>query len=170
MTNNYKLVSKEHKDFLMQFIANVDDPFENEPYRRMWTRDITRYATHYEAVDVLLAPLKENEFNRMKSELKVAECGITHTAFIGQNFGAYTIGTIPMIEKGGKINPNGNCLLVDSSKNHKMWGKYINKLDEDRDMLKRLQDNLHEHVMKTYTTEVVCKKRVEEYKKLLGRA
>ena len=168
-TDNYKTVSPEHKEFLMKYMSNTDDPFTNEPYRRMWTRDINKYATHYANVDVLIAPLKENEFNKVKSQLKETECGFTHTAFIGQNFGAYTIDLVPMIEKGGKINDNGTALLVDSSKNHKQWAKFINKLADDRDMLKKLQDNLAEFVQKTYSMEKVCKDRVEFYKKLVNK-
>ena len=167
LTNNYKNVSKEHYEFLTKYVSNVDDPFTNEPYRRMWTRDINNYATHYQNVDVLLAPLKENDFNKMKSQLKEVECGFTNTAFIGQNFGAYTIDLVPMIEKGGKINENGTALLVDSSKNHKQWGKYINKLANDRDMLKKLQDNLAKFVQENYSSEKICKERVEFYKKLV---
>ena len=53
ITSNYKTLSAEHKEFLMKFMAGVDDPFVNEKYRRMWTRDITQYATHYQNVDVL---------------------------------------------------------------------------------------------------------------------
>ena len=165
-TDNYKTISPEHKDFLMKFIPNTDDPFVNEPYRRMWTRNIDNYATHYQNVDVLIAPLKENEFNGVKSELKEIECGFTHTAFIGQNFGAYTINLIPMIEKGGKINDNGTALLVDSRKNHKDWAKYINKLADDRDMLKKLQDNLYNFVKDRYSLDTICKQRVEFYKQI----
>ena len=165
-TDNYKIVSLEHKEFLMKYIANTDDPFTNEPYRRMWTRDINEYATHYANVDVLIAPLKENEFNGVKSELKEIECGFTHTAFIAQNFGAYTINLIPMIEKGGKINENGTALLVDPRKNHKDWAKYINKLANDRNMLHKLQDNLYNFVKDRYSLEAVCKDRVELYKKI----
>jgi glycosyltransferase involved in cell wall biosynthesis len=149
-------------------MAYTDDPFTNEPYRRMWTRDINKYATHYQNVDVLIAPLKENEFNGVKSELKEIECGFTNTAFIAQNFGAYTINLIPMIEKGGKINDNGTALLVDTRKNHKDWAKYINKLANDRDMLHKLQRNLHEFVKDRYSLEAVCKDRVKLYKKLVG--
>lgn len=167
-TDNYNNVSPEHKDFLMKYMAYVDDPFTNEPYRRMWTRDINEYATHYSNVDVLIAPLKENEFNGVKSELKEIECGFTNTAFIAQNFGAYTINLIPMIEKGGKINENGTALLVDSRKNHKDWAKYINKLANDRDMLHKLQKNLHEFVKDRYSLEAVCKERVKLYKKIVG--
>ena len=150
----------------MKFMAYTDDPFTNEPYRRMWTRDINEYATHYANVDVLIAPLKENEFNGVKSELKEIECGFTHTAFIGQNFGAYTINLKPMIEKGGKINEDGTALLVDSRKNHKDWAKYINKLANDREMLKKLQDNLYNFVKDRYSLAEICKQRVEFYKQI----
>ena len=168
-TDNYRTISPEHKDFLMKYMAGVDDPFTNEPYRRMWTRHINDYATHYQNVDVLIAPLKENDFNKVKSELKEIECGFTHTAFIGQNFGAYTINLVPMIEKGGKINEEGTALLVDSSKNHKQWAKYINKLADDADMLKKLQDNLYNFVKDRYSLAEICRQRVEFYKSIVNK-
>lgn len=168
-TDNYRTISPEHKDFLMKYMASVDDPFTNEPYRRMWTRHINDYATHYQNVDVLIAPLKENDFNKVKSELKEIECGFTHTAFIGQNFGAYTINLVPMIEKGGKINEEGTALLVDSSKNHKQWAKYINKLADDADMLKKLQDNLYNFVKDRYSLAEICRQRVEFYKSIVNK-
>lgn len=165
-TDNYKDISPMHKDFLMKYATNLDDPFTNESYRRMWTRNIKNYATHYANVDVLIAPLKENDFNLVKSELKEIECGFTHTAFIGQDFGPYTINLTNMIEKGGSINENGTALLVPSTKNHKLWAKYINKLANDSEMLKKLQDNLYEFVKDKYSLETVCKARVELYRKL----
>ena len=168
-TDNYNNCSEEHKKFLFEYNAYVDDPFTNEPYRRMWTRDINNYASHYANVDVLIAPLKENEFNKVKSELKEIECGFTHTAFIAQNFGAYTLNLIPMIEKGGKVNENGTALLVDTSKNHKQWAKYINKLADDREMLKKLQDNLYNYVKDKYSLDTICKQRVEFYKKIVNK-
>ena len=168
-TDNYRTISPEHKDFLMKYMAGVDDPFTNEPYRRMWTRHINDYATHYQNVDVLIAPLKENDFNKVKSELKEIECGFTHTAFIGQNFGAYTINLVPMIEKGGKINEEGTALLVDSSKNHKQWAKYINKLADNADMLKKLQDNLYNFVKDRYSLAEICRQRVEFYKSIVNK-
>lgn len=169
LTDNYKTVSPPHKAFLQKYAANMDDMFTNEPYRRMWTRDIRNYATHYANVDVLIAPLKENDFNKVKSELKEIECGFTHTAFIGQEFGPYTLNLTNMIEKGGKINENGTALLVPSSKNHKLWAKYINKLANDPEMLKKLQDNLYNLVKEQYSLETVCKERVALYKKLVGK-
>ena len=167
ITCNYSIVSPEHKQFLLKFEKGVDDPFVNEPYRRMWTRHVSKYATHFQNVDVLLAPLKENDFNKMKSQLKETECGFTNTAFIAQNFGAYTIDLVPMIERGGKINENGTALLVESSKNHKQWGKYITKLANDHDMFVKLRDNLRKFVLENYTLEKVCAKRVKLYKKIV---
>ena len=135
----------------------------------MWTRHITNYATHYQNIDVLIAPLKVNDFNAVKSELKEIECGFTHTAFIGQNYGPYTLNLKPMVEFGGKINEEGTALLVEPSKNHKQWGKYINKLANDSDMLKKLQDNLHDFVKDKYSLDTVCKQRVDFYKKIVNK-
>ena len=167
ITNNYALVSPEHKQFLMQFIPNVDDPFTDEPYRRMWTREISRYRTHYDNVDVLLAPLHENDFNMLKSELKEVECAFTNTAFIAQNFGAYTINLTNMMEKGGKINEDATAILIDSAKNHKNWGKAVTLLVNRPDLLKKLQDNLHEFGTKEYNLAKVCEKRVKAYKQIV---
>ena len=132
----------------------------------MWTRNIKLYGTHYANVDVLIAPLKENDFNKFKSELKEVECGFTNTAFIAQDFGAYTLNLKPMIEKGGKINEDGTALLVPSSKNHKLWAKYINKLADDREMLSKLQKNLHDFVIDNYSLEKICEERVKLYKEI----
>ena len=167
-TDNYRTISPQHKDFLLKYMK-ADDPIENEAYRRMWTRDINNYATHYKNIDVLIAPLKENDFNKVKSELKEIECGFTHTAFIAQNFGPYTLNLVPMIEKGGKINEDGTALLVETSKNHKQWGKYINKLSNDRNMLKKLQDNLYNFVKDKYSLDTICKERVKLYKNLVNK-
>ena len=116
LTDNYSIVSPEHKQFLHMFVPQSEYPNKNEAYRRCWTKDISQYATHYNNIDVLLVPLKENKFNAQKSQLKVIECGFFNKAIIAQNFGPYQLDLIPMIEKGGEINENGNALLVDTPK------------------------------------------------------
>jgi glycosyltransferase involved in cell wall biosynthesis len=75
-----------------------------------------------------------------------------------------------MIEFGGKLNENGNCLLVDSRKNHKDWAKYINKLAENPDMVKKLQDNLYNYVKDRYSIDAVCKERVKLYKSIVEKS
>ena len=103
------------------------------------------------------------------SQLKVIECGFFHKAIIAQNFGPYQLDLIPMIEKGGNVNENGNALLVDTAKNHKMWAKYITKLVKDRDMVKKLQDNLQNTVIEKYSIKTVCEQRVKEYLKMMNK-
>lgn len=169
VTDNYKTVSPQHKQFLHMFVPQTEYPNTNESYRRCWTKDISQYATHYNNIDVLLVPLKENKFNAQKSQLKVIECGFFNKAIIAQNFGPYQLDLVPMIEKGGNINENGNALLVDTSKNHKQWAKYITKLVKDRDMVKKLQDNLHNTVKDKYSLKTVCEQRVKEYLKMMGK-
>lgn len=169
LTNNYSIVSQDHKDFLNKFIKGIEYPNINEAYRRCWTKSINEYATHYNNIDVLLVPLKENNFNKVKSQLKVIEAGFFNKAIIAQNFGPYTIDLVPMIEKGGVINENGNALLVDSNKNHKQWAKYITKLVNDREMLYKLQTNLHNTVKDKYNLETVSKIRVSAYIDLMNK-
>ena len=169
LTNNYSIVSQEHKDFLNKFIKGYEYPNIDEAYRRCWTKNINEYATHYNNIDVLLVPLKENNFNKVKSQLKVIETGFFNKAIIAQNFGPYTIDLVPMIEKGGSINENGNALLVDSNKNHKQWAKYIIKLANDRDMVEKLQKNLHDTVKDKYSLDEVSKIRVSAYIDLMSK-
>jgi glycosyltransferase involved in cell wall biosynthesis len=149
-------------------MAHIDDPFTNDYYRRMCTRDISRYATHYENVDVLLAPLKENDFNLVKSQLKAIEAGFTDTAIIAQNYGPYTLDLKSYILKGGEIDETGNALLVESRKNHKDWAKYIKFCVENPDAVQKMKDNLKKVIQEKYSLEAVTKQRVELYEKVLA--
>ena len=58
--------------------------------------------------------------------------------------------------------------MVESSKNHKQWAKYITKLVNDKEMLKKLQENLHNTVKDKYSLDTVCKERVEVYRQLIN--
>lgn len=168
LTDGYKNLNPEHLAFLKKYMAHIDDPFTNDYYRRMCTRDISRYATHYENVDVLLAPLKENDFNLVKSQLKAIEAGFTDTAIIAQNYGPYTLDLKPYILKGGEIDETGNALLVESRKNHKDWAKYIKFCVENPDAVQKMKDNLKKEIQKKYSLETVVKQRVELYEKVLA--
>lgn len=168
LTDNYKLVSQEYRNFLLKFLPNVDYPLtENEMYRRCWTKNVHQYATHYNNIDVLLVPLKECDFNYCKSQLKVIEAGFFNKAIIAQDFGAYQIDCVHALNKDGSINKEGNALLVDSKKNHKLWAKYITKLVNEPELLTQLQNNLHETVKDKYSIETVTKERAAFYESLI---
>ena len=64
----------------------------------------------------------------------------------------------------------GNSILVDSSKNHKDWHGAIKKLINNPDVVKTLQENLHETVKDTYSINKVTEKRRELYLNLVKKA
>ncbi len=114
-TDNYRMVTPEHKDFLMKFKEEdyVSDvlPF----YNRIWTKPVTSYAANYRWFDVSLAPIKNHIFNRVKSQLKVIEAGFYKKAIIASNVGPYTIDLKHSLKNGEFTD--GNALLVDEVRN-----------------------------------------------------
>lgn len=170
LTNDYKNISPTYKNFLMNFIpnSNYQDDIK-EGYKRRWTLPMDKYYQHYNDVDVLFAPLEENDFNYCKSQLKVIECAFSKTAFVGSNFGPYTIDLRNIYQKGGNIDKNGNSILIDNRKAHKDWAKTVEKLVKNPEIVKLLQDNLHNEIIKKYNLSKITKDRVEFYKKIVKK-
>ena len=166
-TDDYKIVSPEYKDFLLKFKQEEYPNIANEPYRRVWTKHISTYATNYNLFDISLAPLAEHTFNRVKSQLKVIEAGFHHKAIIAQNFGPYQIDLTNAIQYGGGFNTEANAILIDSTKNHKDWYEAIKKLIKNPEMIKTLQDNLYNTVKDTYSAEKVAEQRRNLYLELV---
>ena len=167
-TDDYNLVSEDYKNFLLSFENKEYENFKNEPYRRVWTKPITSYATNYNLFDISLAPLKESTFNRVKSQLKVIEAGFHKKAIIAQDFGPYQIDIVEAYEKGGTINENGNGFLVPTVKNHKLWYSHIKRLIENPELITKLGDNLYNYVNGKYDMKSVCTQRRDLYKKLIS--
>lgn len=168
-TNNYSTVSKEYKDFLFKFKREEYKDVDNEPYRRVWTKPISTYASNYNLFDISLAPIETNTFNKVKSQLKVIEAGFHKKALIAQDFGPYQIDLINAYEKPigkkeqPKFNENGNAYLVNTNRNHKEWYKYLKKLITNPEQIEILSNNLHETVKDTYSIEAVTKARRKLY-------
>lgn len=172
VTDNYKIVSPSYKDFLLRFMSHVDYPFaDNEHYKRCWTKTVDNYEymKHYNEIDVLLVPLQANNFNACKSELKFVEAGMMSVAVVASNFGAYTIGSKNFFEKGGIINEDGNCILIDNNKAHKDWCKTIEKLVKNPMYIEKLKENMHKHVLENYDINKVTADRAEWYKTICKR-
>ena len=168
ITDNYSIVSEDYKNFLHMFVPNLQYPnVDNEHYKRCWTKDMNHYYEHYSECDVLLAPLEINDFNLVKSQLKVIECCFSKTALIASDFGPYKLDLINAFEKGGTINPEGNALLVDETKNHKQWVKFITKLANDPELVKQLQENIAKLADK-FDLRNVTKDRADFYLKIVN--
>ena len=169
-TDDYKVCSPAYKDFLLKFLKGVQWPMvEDEIYRREWTKDVSEFAKHYRNLDVLFAPLDCNGFNEVKSELKFIEAGFTKTAVIATNFGPYTIGSRNLFKKGGEIDPEGNCILIDPQKKHKEWRKAIIKLANNPEYIDILTTNMYNTVKDKYNIENVTKTRAEWYKSIIKK-
>lgn len=166
-TDNYKTISPEYKDFLMKFTQDEYPNVANEPYRRVWTKPISTYASNYNLFDISLAPLEENIFNKVKSQLKVIEAGFHHKAIIAQNFGPYKIDLKNAIQYGGGFDLTANGILVDSTKNHKDWYGSIKKLIQNPEVVTTLQENLYNTVKDVYSLDKVTENRRALYLELL---
>ncbi len=141
----------------------------NEPYRRVWTKHISSYATNYNLFDVSLAPLEENIFNKVKSQLKVIEAGFHKKALIGQNYGPYQIDLNHAIKFGGEFDMTANAILVDSDKNHKDWFGAIKKLVNNPEMITVLQNNLYDTIKDRYSINKVTETRRNLYHSLVAK-
>ena len=170
VTDEYRIVSTSYKDFLFQFTPNLQWPnVENEPYRREWTKGTDEFAKHYRNVDVLLAPLDCNSFNEVKSELKFAEAGFTHTALVCTDFGPYHLVGDSYFKKFGEINEKGNCVLIEPEKKHKAWEQAIKKIVEHPEYIKMMTDNMYETVKEKYDIRNVTKIRADWYKSIVKK-
>jgi len=169
-TDDLNILSPEYRDFLHTWKKGKFVGEDDSPYKRVWTRPITTYAANYNNFDISLAPLKEHMFNKVKSQLKVIEAGFHKKALIAQNFGPYQIDCINAIDKGGKINPKGNCLLVDTHKNHKQWYQYTKKLIDNPSLVEDLGERLYEDIVPKYHIDVTTKYRAEVYRELIRKS
>jgi len=168
-TDDYKSVSPEYKDFLLKFRQEEFANVANEPYRRVWTKPISTYASNYNLFDVSLAPLEEHIFNKVKSQLKVIESGFHHKAIIAQNFGPYQIDLTNAIQFGGGFDETASGILIDKIKNHKDWYSAIKKLINNPEMVKTLQDNLFAKVKDIYSMDKVTENRKNLYLSLVEK-
>jgi glycosyltransferase involved in cell wall biosynthesis len=166
-TDDYAIVSPEYKEFLLKFKQEEYPNVENEPYRRVWTKPISSYASNYNLFDISLAPLENNLFNKVKSQLKVIEAGFHKKAIIAQDFGPYKIDLVNAIEFGGAWNENGNAIMIDENKNHKNWYKSIKKLILEPELISQLSENLNNTIKNTYSLDKVSEDRKNLYLKLL---
>lgn len=166
-THNYTTISQEYKEHLNRFTTEEFEGVENEPYRRVWTKPITTYASNYNLFDISLAPLTEHMFNKVKSQLKVIESGFHKKALIAQNFGPYTIDLENAYQRGGEVDTTKNAFLVDSHRNHKSWYQYLKRLIQNPELIDVFSENLYNTVADKYSMDKVTENRAKYYKKLV---
>lgn len=169
LTDDYRTVSPEHRKFLKEFRYQYQYNAD-EPYKRIWTKNIYNYMNGYDDIDILLAPLEDTEFNHCKSELKLIEASVKNKCAIVSDVYPYKICGINMFDYGGKLNENGNCIMVNNRKGAQGWFKAIKKLVENKDLRDLMRSNLSKLTEPNgdYNLEAVTRRRIKEYKKLWG--
>lgn len=159
--HNPNIVSPEYQKWLKKY---KNEPYPNgnileESYVRRWTLPLTQYGKHYNYCDVCLAPLVDNTFNEVKSELKIIEAGMKKKVLIAQDFGIY--------KKLLKNNETG--LLITKPMNERGWYGQIKKVIEDKDLREKLAANLHNFVKERYNLEHLTEDRIEIYHEMLEK-
>lgn len=152
LTNDYKLLNHDYKNYLLKYSSQVYPLVDDMPYRRLWSKSVDEYATMYNEIDVLLAPLEYHKFNCMKSELKAIEAGTMNKPLICSNVGIYE-----------ELFKNTDNAIVIKSHSSNEWARAIKAL-MNVDTYQAKKDNLHEFIKKRYNIEEISKKRLLLYK------
>lgn len=160
LTDNHRIITNpDYLQWLMNFERDVR--YENEGnFARRWTQKANTYAQVLDETDIVIAPLADNSFNRMKSNLKQVECWTRKLPIVCSDIPPYNV-------HGRHME---NCVLIPSEKNaHKYWKKYLKKLIIDADLRKRIGEQLYEDFKVEYNLADVTKKRADFYKAAVAK-
>jgi hypothetical protein len=160
LTDNHRIITNtDYLQWLMNFERNVK--YENEGnFARRWTQKANIYAQVLDETDIVIAPLADNSFNRMKSNLKQVECWTRKLPIVCSDIPPYNV-------HGRHME---NCVLIPSEKNaHKYWKKYLKRLILDADLRKQLGEQLYEDFKVEYNLAEVTKKRADFYKAAVAK-
>jgi len=117
------------------------------------SQPINDYARFYDTIDVSLIPLRNNRFNKLKSNLKLIESGFKKKACIVSNVHPYE----PMLKHGK------NCLVV---KHKNDWYKNMTKLIDNPNMIEDLSEQLYLDCQVQHIDRI-AEARFEAYKQIL---
>jgi glycosyltransferase involved in cell wall biosynthesis len=144
-----------YKEYLQLRTAQGNELGDNKPYRRILSATATEYARMYNEIDVALVPLKENNFNGYKSQIKIIEAGYFKKAVIVSNVAPYTFDCT-----------NKNSILISPSKRGDGWGSAMKSLIINPNKREDLAEALHEHVMDNYMMDKTNELRHQLYQSL----
>jgi glycosyltransferase involved in cell wall biosynthesis len=158
LTNDHRIIKDgDYTKWLMNFDRSETYPNEGV-FGRRWTQKVNRYATVLDETDIVLAPLEDTKFNRMKSNLKQVEAWSRKLPVVCSDMAPYNVDGVHM----------KNCILIPTKKNaHKYWKKELKKLILDADLRKKIGENLYDDFSEKYNLENVTKKRIEFYNQII---
>ena len=107
-------------------------------------RPVVEYAHFYDQMDISIAAVIDNDFNRAKSELKILEAGAKRLPFIGSDVMTYN-------------RTSANVDLCSSSDD---WVEAIKELAGDKQLRKELGDELYDYVRENYVIGIENESRL----------
>lgn len=107
--------------------------------------DFLNYGFVYNHIDIALAPLVNNEFNRCKSSLKILEAAAFKIPIIVSNVEPYK----EFINIGLALTTHDN------------WDGQIQRLIKNKKVRETLGENLHEYVKENYNIQKINKLRIQ---------
>jgi len=159
-TNNYNIL-RGRTDFINHLAKFKEDDIYlgRESYRRIWMKDVTQYCKTYNELDVCLAPLIDDEFNRCKSQLKLIEAGVFGRPLICSKVYPYEI---------DGLNEE-NCIFVNQNSASNTFHTAMRKFLINPDLIKTMGAKLKELVYEKYDINKVNVERVQLYKYLIDK-
>jgi glycosyltransferase involved in cell wall biosynthesis len=160
MTNDYSMLrgQNEYLKYLAQYSEVETEKMEEKVYKRIWGRDLFEYCEGYNEMDVVLAPLADNEFNRCKSQLKMIEAGYFGRPVICSE-------VIPYLIDG--VNEE-NCFMVSPSRPIDFY-ICMRKLIKEPQSIIDMGAKLKEIVTQKYMMDEVNKTRRDLYNYLIDK-
>ncbi len=160
-TDNYSMLRGKHE--YLKYLAKYSDadtiPMQRETYKRIWSKEVTQYCKGYNELDVVLAPLESNEFNKCKSQLKLIEAGVFGRPIIVSKVGPYLI---------DGLNEE-NCIFVPVNSANTTFHTAMRRFLLDPNKIKTMGAKLHELVKSKYDINIVNTERVALYKELIDK-
>lgn len=152
LTEDHKCFEKYLPEYSMQLKLLLEPDGTDKPYRQLKFRRVEEFPLVYDDLDIIVAPLQDNEFNRCKSNIKMLEAGFKDCGIIVSDIPPYS----PLATKK-------NSFLL-SEKNFFEWQRYIlnnpNALEDRKAQLR--QD------VQKYSLQTLSKKRLEIYESCVG--
>jgi glycosyltransferase involved in cell wall biosynthesis len=165
-TNNHKIIKNEdYIKWLEKFERDKYYDEDNVNYVRRWTQKANVYAEVLNETDIALAPLADNLFNRMKSNLKQVEVWSRKLPIICTDIPPYNVDGVHM----------KNCILIPYKKNGLVnkrldmdWAKAIKKLIEEPNLREDLGNQLYEDFKVKYNLKHVTETRAQFYQSIVN--
>lgn len=164
LTDNYRIIGNdEYISWLGKYERDKYIDAENLNYERRWTQKANIYAQVLDETDISIAPLADNMFNRMKSNLKQVECWTRKIPIVCTDIPPYNV-------DGRNME---NCVLIPYTKNNlknkkidQDWFKALKKLIISPELREQIGGQLYDDFKVKYNLTYVTEARAEFYSEI----